>query len=462
MNNLLVFVRPFPKVEKLVSLYGKLEGTSIKYISDFAGVGDYSLIEFQHESLDGSREIYDCDYEEIISRDRFLVYQDFSLAKKLIDSAWEYLCEVIPKGNFKLFVGLPIDNYILHLIILACKKFNIPYLIPDYSPVPGYIRFWDIGHQVVCREPMKSEVEKVRDLLARPNFKPSWLSREKSFVYLTKLFLKEKLRKVYFNYLKMKSGMKYTFHYNCVYPLGENYAERGIETIFARRFFQKDFDFVASQTSGYNKVAYFPLQFTPESSLNYAIPSGDFAIYKNVVEKLLNSLPDDVFLIVKEHPDFYGLRDSNFYKLFLGRKNVSLVDVYRSNDDIYKLSDFVVTTGSSSVGIEAVIKGKKVISLGGAYYGRLGHVYNLYNLNTMRTNLSEAFRKSSVVEGENLDNFVELILQSSLPGIYDYEYKVDISDEQHIETIRKIVKCGINKDYDFIPFGSSVHSVESL
>ncbi len=77
MGNILVFVRPFPKVEKLMSLYGRLEGTSVKYISDFSGVGDYSLVEFQHENLDRSRESYDLDYDEIISRKRFLIYQDF-------------------------------------------------------------------------------------------------------------------------------------------------------------------------------------------------------------------------------------------------------------------------------------------------------------------------------------------------------------------------------------------------
>lgn len=442
---LLVFTRPFKSLSRITKLYSKVNDDETLYLSDFANCGDLPLVEFQHTKINqkANGEISsEIDYEEVIGRDRWLAFEDIELATNLVSLAWEYLDEVFRQHNFSLYIGIPTDNYICHLTILACRKYGVPYLVPDYFSVPGYIRFWDVGSRVIVRKVDNAEAQDVTAKLNTPRFRPDWLSDIRSTRDLFRLLFKEKARKIVFECLKRVPSRKYTFHYNCIYPLGSNYVSRGLDSLAVRKKFISDLAGVRATAARYKNIAYLPLQFAPESSLNYAIPSHHFAVYKTVITKMVESLPDDTFLLVKEHPDFYGLRDPNFYEVFDGKENIALVDIGCSTTDLFDLSNVLITTGCSSTGIEGVVKGQHVISLGGGYYGSSGHISCIHDLEKMESELPALLDTTLANDEDRRTAFIKFTLESTMKGVYDYEYKTQTDDSLHIKTISKILDLG--------------------
>lgn len=442
---LLVFTRPFKSLSRITTLYSQANDGETLFISDFSKCGDLPLVEFQHKKISQkvkARISSEIDYEEVIGRDRWLAFEKVELATNLVSLAWEFLDEVFTQHRFSLYIGIPTDNYICHLTILACRKYGVPYLVPDYFSVPGYIRFWDVDNRVIVRKVDDAEAQEVITKLNAPKFRPDWLSDTRSPRALLKLLLKEKARKIVFECFKRIPSRRYTFHYNCIYPLGSNYVSRGLDSLFVRKKFTSDLEGVRATTARYRNIAYLPLQFAPESSLNYAIPSHHFAVYKTVITKLVESLPDDTFLLVKEHPDFYGLRDPKFYSIFDGRENIALVDIGCSTSDLFDLSNVLITTGCSSTGIEGVVKGQHVISLGGGYYGSGGHISCIHNLEEMESQLPALLETRLSTDENRSITFIRFALESTLKGIYDYEYKTQTDDSLHLITISKILELG--------------------
>jgi hypothetical protein len=446
MTRILLFSRPFPLLRKMGELYEKIDGVQVDIVSDIKGFGGYSLVEYQHANLQRCRDvdIPDLNYEDIIKRDRYLVFKDRKLARGLVNAAWEFISSLFADKKFDLFIGLPTDNYIIHLFSIACHKNGVTCLFPDYSPLPGYIRFWDTGFRVGVREPEELEITQAIERLRRSDFSPVWLNRIRGNRDLFKILIREKARKYWFEIYKRLSGQVYSFHYNCVYPLGSNYVRRGISSLFVRNKFEKDIESISIQRQNYKSVAYFPLQFTPESSLNYAIPSPDFAIYQMVVEQLLQAVPDDVLLLVKEHPDFYGYRDPNFYDQFLSRANVRLLDVGISSSHVLELCDVVVTTGTSSTGIEAVIKGKHLISLGGGYYSDDAALSTIGSLESIGSMLPKLIESGKRPDEDQIRDFVRLVLTTTMPGDYDFDGRAGFDLMQAMQTIKNIIELGLS------------------
>jgi hypothetical protein len=108
-------------------------------------------------------------------------------------------------------------------------------------------------------------------------------------------------------------------------------------------------------------VVYFPLHMEPEISLLNLSPE-----FNNSMELLIwvsKSLPVDTFLVVKEHPDGFGLRGREWYNNLRRISNVVLAKPEVNSWDWIKASKIIVTiTGTTA--FEAVHMNRPVISYG--------------------------------------------------------------------------------------------------
>lgn len=68
---------------------------------------------------------------------------------------------------------------------------------------------------------------------------------------------------------------------------------------------------------------FFPLHFSPESSIN--VPAPYFIDQTRVVDKILLERSGNRVLVVKEHPAMFGFRGRDFYKMLLRRPLVQFV-----------------------------------------------------------------------------------------------------------------------------------------
>ena len=126
------------------------------------------------------------------------------------------------------------------------------------------------------------------------------------------------------------------------------------------------------------RYAFFPLHTEPEVSLFiYSWP------FKNQIEAVRNiaqSLPANMILLVKEHPASIGKRPLKFYKKLLEIPNVKLMDP-RIPSKFAIDSSSLVTVLSSSVGFEAALNEKPVLTFGDTSFEILPNSMVLRNKN---------------------------------------------------------------------------------
>lgn len=440
MKTLLVYNRPF--TASFMSQYRKLFGGTynILYISDFKYRDDVGLIQRQyhhlaHSDVDADRGL---DYSVISRRCRYLRVLDERLGRRLINSAWLAIQDIFQRHEPDAFIGLPMDNYYLDLIDQYCVGRGIFTVNPVQSFLPGRTRICRRGEYVHVRDVGSDEIAHYRDLLLRKNFRPTWLSKHRGRGKLMKMYAREVGKKIFFAGAKIVKRDPYSFHYNGVYPHAPAVNTSSRDLLKIENLFVRDLAALEAEAGNYPRVVFLPLQFSPESSLDYNIPDSRFSMYNKMLDMVLGNIPADTLLIVKEHPDMYGYRTYDFYQQFLSRPNVRLVDVRVTVQQLFALSDFILVTGAASTGAEAIIKGKTVISLGGGtFYGVGGGVHEIENFDDV-PRWSDWMRPIHN-DDSKLNEVMRLMLTNTLVGPYDFVRTPAAKIPEARENIKTIV-----------------------
>lgn len=387
-------------------------------IGDHKGVDDCQFVKLQQRYFnDGSAEGFFKkigSYEEIVYRDRYLSNISFHLAKRLINSAWLAVKFIFMHYRVKYFIGYPPDNYILHLIDIFCKTNGIKSINPIVSFLPGLIRMTTVGEHIKVREVSDKEISRYLSLFKEKLFAPGWLNRNFSKYDMVRIYVKERIKKIYFKYKKIFTKDPYSFHYNTIFPLEKVITVRGLSNIFVDKFLVKDKNYLNEKIKKYSNVVLLPLQVAPETSLNYFIKDYRFIDYPSVIFKIIDSIPDGTVLLIKEHPNFYGYRDYDFYKQFHDKSNVILIHPSIPVNYLFDSLDLLVVTGNASTGAEAVLKGINVVSLGGAFYSdfsarciNIEHYFDIYKLNGIIKNPKAFFLHEEFDERKYMKNILE-------------------------------------------------------
>lgn len=115
------------------------------------------------------------------------------------------------------------------------------------------------------------------------------------------------------------------------------------------------------------RFVFYALQEEPETSLTVRAP--EFPHQMPIIALLARDMPADVTLVVKETVYAIGRRNVDFYNQIREFKNVVFLNVTERGIDVVREATAVATI-SSTVGLEAAIMGKPVLS-----FGR----HNIYN-----------------------------------------------------------------------------------
>tara|TARA_Y100001936_G_C16084489_1_gene680547 strand:- start:86 stop:1564 length:1479 start_codon:yes stop_codon:yes gene_type:complete len=120
---------------------------------------------------------------------------------------------------------------------------------------------------------------------------------------------------------------------------------------------------------------YFPLQVEPDRNLLLGAP--DFTDQINSIKNILNALPKNYILCVKEHPGQKKTwRPISFYKEILNLENVVLLHPSVKSSKILKKTSMVITAVGTS-GFEALFYGKPVIIFAETLYSILPSVQKM-------------------------------------------------------------------------------------
>lgn len=436
----LVFDRPFTK--KFFSYYSEIDGIQVTRISDFKFHGDIDTVSQQYFELKSGckNRKFSIDFSDVIIRDRFLRNIDKVIAIKLCQSVYAVYDDLLESNDFELVLGPPIDNYYLDILSRLCEMKGIRNEFLIQSFLPGLTRITKRGEYRAVRDVPDDEVNNYVQKLSAKTFKPTTLKPHWSVKGLIRIYLKERVKKIIFTALKIIKRDPFSFHYNCIYPMAGAITVNGLQNISVRKKFAKEEDVLSKleeKVRENKKIVFFPLQFSPETTIDYYIKDTRFTDYNKLIQYFLDSVPNDWFVVVKEHPDIYGYRSAEFYEMFSERSNMILADVSMTASYLIEKSDIVVVTGGGSVGVEAVAKGKTVLSLGDAYYKYEKIVEVVEDYDEIPTVLN----KLEVVDisRNDIKKFVAHVLKNTLKGPYDFVRSKSINAKRDKENINEII-----------------------
>ncbi len=113
------------------------------------------------------------------------------------------------------------------------------------------------------------------------------------------------------------------------------------------------------------RFAYYPMQFSPESSIN--TPAPYFIDQMRAIDAIRFSLPSDMLLVVKEHPACIRVRWPGFLMSLQKKAGIVLARYDMPSDQIIERADITFSvTGTAT--LEAFLKGKPSLTLGGAFF----------------------------------------------------------------------------------------------
>jgi CheY-like chemotaxis protein len=156
---------------------------------------------------------------------------------------------------------------------------------------------------------------------------------------------------------------------------------------------------------------YFPLHVTDDYKITRIIPH--CVDQASLVEQVADALPQGHDLVLKEHPMSLGRNSARLLRRLRQRPNVRLVDPYTSTHELIERSEAVAVI-SSTVGLEALLYDKPVLTLGRPYYSGFGVTLDVDSFAEIRTAVPDLLRFRP--DPERIARFLHLCMRHCHPG----------------------------------------------
>lgn len=127
-----------------------------------------------------------------------------------------------------------------------------------------------------------------------------------------------------------------------------------------RRIFDVD---CVNQLPG--RFAYYPLQYSPEASIN--TPAPYFIDQLRAVDAIRFALPSDMLLVVKEHPACIRVRWPGFLQGLRKKAGIVLARYDLPSEELIEKADITFSVSGTAT-LEAFLKGKPALTLGNGFF----------------------------------------------------------------------------------------------
>ena len=156
---------------------------------------------------------------------------------------------------------------------------------------------------------------------------------------------------------------------------------------------------------------YFPLHVTDDYKIKRIIPHA--VDQASIIEQVADALPSGYDLVLKEHPMSLGRNSVSLLRRLRKRQNIRLVSPYTSTHDLIQQSEAVAVI-SSTVGLEALLYDKAVLTMGDPYYAGYGVTLDLISFSEIREKVPELLRFQP--DPERIRMFLHAVMRSCFPG----------------------------------------------
>jgi hypothetical protein len=156
---------------------------------------------------------------------------------------------------------------------------------------------------------------------------------------------------------------------------------------------------------------YFPLHVVDDYKIKRIIPHTYDQV--SLVEQVADALPPGIDVVLKEHPMSVGRNSIALLRRLRRRPNVRLVGPYENTHELIRRS-VAVAVISSTVGLEALLYDKPVLTLGQPFYGGYGVTLDVDSFAEIRDKVPELLRFRP--DSERIARFLHAAMRSCYPG----------------------------------------------
>ena len=162
---------------------------------------------------------------------------------------------------------------------------------------------------------------------------------------------------------------------------------------------------------GERPFVYFPLHVTDDYKIKRVIPHCvDQAM---LITQVADSLPHGMDVVIKEHPLSLGRNPYGMLRKLTRIPNVRLVSPYESSHMLIQRSEAVAVI-SSTVGLEALMYDKPVLTMGEPFYSSYGVTLDLSNFKHIRERVPQVLEFQP--DHERILRFLHAALRACYPG----------------------------------------------
>jgi hypothetical protein len=307
---------------------------------------------------------------DIILMDRILRNKSYSFALCYLSHLKCVLLEFFTKHSISL-VSSGRDSALQLITMLVCKKLNIPWIVPTRARIPQEMYTFATGHETESlldiRQPNNNDLVWAEYFLQ--NFSSGY-QKPVLKVAVKDLF---EVIKIMPRHAKLFSAIVR----DSLVDKGNDYSRYTISKIilmFLRRRFNLIFFKTFKPYSSFSNRQFclYALHTQPESSIDVA--GSYFSNQIELITFISRSLPVSHELYVKIHPTDVDGKSLFFYKKIAQIPGVRLINYdIESRDLVLKASIIFTLTGT--IGYEASLLGKWVITFGRNYYNKMPTVH---------------------------------------------------------------------------------------
>lgn len=364
---ILCHVGPWCKDQFAAIARGIDPSATLVFVSGFREVDESGLPAAYYEHVDGKDDLAawaDIRDDEVIKRCRLLRSFDSATAHRHVRAMRRAVRDMLAVMKPDLFLCESIDQFLHDILFQEANAAGVATYGMIRSFVNGYYRVSERGEMCIVRQPPADEVEHIREKLAGDRYIPGnlILLKKRPLVTYLRIMLSNLARVAYFAIKRQLSGQKYNYHYWT--------SERTTRQVYAHVIPKTSLG-----TPGWREeiaasgkpVIYIPLQHFPEATVDYWTENPHFIDYPRRLLELVHIFRQDFQILLKEHPGVWGYRKPSFYSQFENLPGVTICPTNEPSQDCISACDAVlVWTGS--VGFEAALRGKAVLTVCHPYY----------------------------------------------------------------------------------------------
>jgi len=185
----------------------------------------------------------------------------------------------------------------------------------------------------------------------------------------------------------------------------------------------------------------FPLQVTPESSINTL--EQYFIEQERLIDLIRYNMPNNYYLLLKEHPSMIGIRKTEFYKKLRKKSGCLLVSPYLDTEEFVNGSKMVVSV-TGTIGLECYFNNKPILLFGPTFFSHLVDRFECYN--TLKQKIYDVIQKTNFSNNEEKIKEIAKIINISYDFFMnDPIYFPEVMSKNNIKMFLDAIKNHINR-----------------